>query len=197
MSDCDLPTSDSLNALKRAFAATDVPEFVHEGDMRASAVLLPLIRREDAWQVIFTIRALHLENHPGQVCFPGGALQQGESLLDAALREAHEEIGLAPSQVDVLGALKPIKTTTGFLVMPYVGVVNDAFTPQLDHSEVAELFETPLSYVLDNDNMTAMQVEHNNQPIKIYHMNYDDKRIWGATAYIIIRLQRLFQAAIG
>ena len=116
---------------------------------RPASVLLALLERPSGPTVLFTARAAHLKDHAGQVSLPGGRLAAGETPAEAALREAHEEVGLAHAAVNVIGTLDAFITGTGFMIMPVVGVVTDAaFVPTADPREVAGVFEVPLPLAL-------------------------------------------------
>ena len=111
-----------------------------ERDLRPASVLIPLIKRADSWHVILTKRASHMKHHGGQVSFPGGKVEAGETGLIAALREAEEEIGLPRTAVSMIGAIDVHETVTNFAVTPFIGVVNE-FEAVIDAGEVEEVFE--------------------------------------------------------
>ena len=165
----------SLHRLERHFCD-------HHANMRQAAVLVPIVARPEGLQVILTRRASHLRHHPGQISFPGGKLEPNDpSLQQAALREANEEIGLAPSKVSPLGHINPISTITRFAIAPIIGLVEADYALTLDHNEVAEAFEVPLSFLLNPQNHRS----HTYRGHTVYFMPYRDKFIWGATARII------------
>jgi 8-oxo-dGTP pyrophosphatase MutT (NUDIX family) len=153
---------------------------------RPASVLLALLERATGLHVLLTERAAHLKDHAGQISLPGGRLAPGETPADAALREAHEEVGLSPSSVTVLGLLDPLLTGTGFTVTPVVGVVADPdFVPLPDPREVAHVFELPLELMLHPSGITVGWFERHGVRLKTYELQYERFRIWGATAAIL------------
>lgn len=153
-------------------------------DLRPASVLIPLIERRDGWRVILTKRASHLKHHPGQVSFPGGKVEAGETVEAAALREAEEEIGLPVASVDMIGALDLHVTVTNFRVTPFVGVTSD-FTPMPEAGEVAEVFEVPLDFLMAAENMHIQGRRWQGQQRQYYTVPYGPYYIWGATARMI------------
>jgi 8-oxo-dGTP pyrophosphatase MutT (NUDIX family) len=157
---------------------------------RPASVLLALLDRPAGATVLFTERAAHLKDHGGQVSLPGGRLAAGETAADAALREAHEEVGLQPESVAVIGALDGFMTGTGFTVTPVVGVVTDReFVAVPDPREVAGVFEVPLELILDRTAMSVGYFERHGSRLLTYELNYDGRRIWGATAAVLRNFQ--------
>lgn len=161
------------------------PEFraLLEQPVRDAAVLIPLIERPSGCAVIFTQRARHLANHPGQVSFPGGRIDASdESPVAAALREAWEEIGLPPSDVRVVGTLPEHVTGTGFAVTPVVGFVAAGFRPQPDPAEVETVFDVPLDVILSPGSLRVMRRERLGTRFRLWELEHEGHRIWGATA---------------
>ncbi len=157
---------------------------------RPASVLLALLERPSGPTVLFTERAVHLKDHAGQVSLPGGRVAAGESPAEAALREAHEEVGLDPNAVDVIGSLDEFLTGTGFSVMPVVGVVGDAeFAAKPDPREVAGVFEVPLGVILDRSALSVGYFERHGSRILTYELLYGGRRIWGATAAVLRNFQ--------
>lgn len=113
---------------------------------RHAAVLIPLLPADRDWEVLLTRRNSDLPHHKGQVAFPGGSVDAGENCMDAALREAHEEIGLTPSRVEILGCHDDIWTPSGFIISPVVGILADADGLAPNPDEVARMFSVPLSF---------------------------------------------------
>jgi 8-oxo-dGTP pyrophosphatase MutT (NUDIX family) len=157
-----------------------------------AAVLVPLVVREQAPSVLLTRRTDHLHHHPGQISFPGGRLEVDDaSPVHAALRETEEEIGLARSHVELIGALPDYLTGTGFRVTPVVGLVHPPFDLTLDAFEVAEAFEVPLAHFLDPRNHQEHSILHEGRMRRFHAMPWHGYFIWGATAGILMSLYRL------
>ena len=117
---------------------------------RPASVLIPIVVHADAACVLLTERTAHLHDHAGQISFPGGRVEKGDAdAIATALREAHEEIGLPPADVDVIGTLPEYLTATAYRVTPVIGLVERPFTPVLDAFEVSEVFEVPLAFLMD------------------------------------------------
>lgn len=155
--------------------------------IRPAAVLIPVVRRENGFTLLFTRRTSHLNDHAGQISFPGGRSEPGDlSAADTALREAGEEIGLAASQVEVLGALHEYITVTGYRVTPVVGLVSLPLELKLDDFEVAESFEMPLRFLLDPDNHQRNSVFYEGRERHYYAVPYKQHYIWGATAGMLM-----------
>jgi 8-oxo-dGTP pyrophosphatase MutT (NUDIX family) len=159
---------------------------------RPAAVLVPLVDRPEGLTVLLTQRSEHLRNHPGQISFPGGRLEeQDESPLAAALRETEEEIGLDRRFVQVAGYLESHLIFTGFHVVPVVAFVTPGFTLKPDPTEVAEVFEVPLLHVLDAANHGTRSRDVTGGVLHIYNIPYGERLIWGATAGMLMSLYRL------
>ncbi len=155
--------------------------------VREAAVLVPLVQRPGGTTVLLTRRSEALKDHAGQISFPGGGLEEGDAgPAAAALREAEEEVGLAPSHVDVLGFLDTCVTGTGFAVTPVVARVAPFDSLRLDRSEVAEAFEVPLRFLIDPANHATTVREIHGEPVEFFEIAYQQHRIWGATAGIIV-----------
>ncbi len=157
---------------------------------RAASVLLTLVERPAGLSVLFTERAAHLKDHAGQISFPGGRIRAGETAVDAALRETHEEIGLLPTDVEVLGVLDEFLTGTGFLIKPVVGyVAAGSFIAAPDPTEVASVFEVALAFIADPANITASYRERLGARLRTYEVHHSGHRIWGATAAILVNFR--------
>ncbi len=160
------------------------------GPLKPAAVLVPIIADPAGARVLLTRRADSLANHTGQVAFPGGRLDAGETAVEAALREAREEVDLDPAAVTVLGLSDSYETGTGYLVTPVIGWIErlPSLTPSPD--EVAEVFETPWDFLMDPANHSR---DHMEAPAGVkrwfWAMTWNEQYIWGATAGIIRALR--------
>jgi len=152
--------------------------------LRPAAVLVPIVEHPDGAAMLLTRRAETLRQHTGQIAFPGGRCDPGETVVETALREAEEEVGLDRRFVEVAGLLTPYQTVTGYAVTPVVGFVTPGFSLTLNPEEVAEAFEAPFDFLMD----TANHLRHHLEPPGgggrryYYAMPYEDYYIWGATA---------------
>lgn len=165
-----------------------------EGSSREAAVLLALVERPGGLEVLFTERAAHLTHHPSQISFPGGRLEApGESAVDAALREAHEEIGLDPGSVTIVGTFDAHVTGTGFRVTPVVGFVPETFVPRPDPAEVDGVFEVPLQFFLDPASLRETYRQRLGSRFRTYEFEYEGRVIWGATASILVTFRDLIK----
>ena len=165
-----------------------------EAASTVAAVLIPLLSHPQGLTVLFTQRTTHLRSHSGQVSFPGGRAEPADAGAEfTALREAEEEIGLRPASVEVLGRLPDYRTRTGYRVTPVVGLLTPplAFTP--DPREVAEIFEVPLAFLLDERNRQRRTREFQGQQVGYYMFEYGEKVIWGATAGMLVNLNKMLE----
>ena len=169
----------------------ELESFLPEAEAFAPAsVLCGLVPRADGLQVLLTKRSPHLRHHPGQISFPGGRIETADANpYEAALREAHEEIGLAADYVRLLGYLDPLVTITGYRVFPAVAIVDPDYRAEPDGVEVAELFEAPLSLFLDAGNEHPFEIEFRGAMRNLKEFRWQDHRIWGATASMLINLR--------
>lgn len=165
------------------------PDLKPLGELTRAAVLVPLVDRPEGMTVLLTQRTDHLHDHAGQVSFPGGRVEaQDADAVATALRETQEEIGLSPAQVDVVGQLDDYVVRTGFLVRPVVAIVAPPFELSLDEFEVADVFEVPLSFVLDPGNHQRRSRVWQGRERFFYVLPFEDRYIWGATAGMLINL---------
>lgn len=171
------------------------------GDPRAASVLVPLVVREAGLSVLLTQRADHLSDHAGQISFPGGRREPSDpDAVATALREAKEEVALEPERVEVLGALPDYLTGTGFRVTPVVGLVHLPFTVSADTLEVAEIFEVPLSFLMNPANHEVRVLRWEGGERRFFAMPYPRAGagghhfIWGATAGMLRNFYRFLAA---
>ena len=169
----------------------------NDGGGTPAAVLVPLVRRAPGLQVLLTKRSEALEHHAGQISFPGGRVEaQDASAADTALREAREEIGLAPEAVEILGELPQYRTTTGFSITPQVAIVTPPFALRLQASEVVEAFEVPFACFCDPARYQRITVfvPSLNANRDYFEITCQGRTIWGATAGILWRLAGALRA---
>jgi 8-oxo-dGTP pyrophosphatase MutT (NUDIX family) len=157
-----------------------------------AAVLIAITDRA-APGVILTVRREHLRTHAGQIAFPGGRIEEDEDPVEAALREAEEELGLPPSGVEVSGAIDDYRTVTGYVVTPVIGVIAPDLPLHPHEHEVAEWFEAPLAYVLDLSNQQPQTAVFAGLERRYWQIEWNGRRIWGATAAMLVNLSRRLQ----
>ena len=202
------PERLQAQALRDRFAAGLPFEPEHPGDgglfggrqPTEAAVLVPLVAREQGLTVLLTRRTDHLRDHAGQISFPGGRSEPEDAGPDAtALREAHEEVGLAPAHIEVIGALPPYTTVTNFVVTPVVGLVLPRFELALDSFEVAEAFEVPLAWLMNPAHHRRHRFDFDGGERQFLSMPWNgagsdglprEYFIWGATAAMLRNLYR-------
>ena len=156
-----------------------------------AAVLLSIVARAEP-AILFTQRTDTLSRHAGQVSFPGGRADEGDvSLVQTALRETKEETGIDPSFVTVAGFLDAYETGTGFAILPVVGLLTEGFALDPHAGEVAEIFEVPLAWLLDEANRETGEREWQGKPRRFHAFRYNGHYIWGATAGMLLTLYRL------
>lgn len=174
-------------------------EFVNEDGAKPetpltpASVLFPIVLRDEGFTVLLTQRTAHLKDHPGQISFPGGRAEASDvSPVHTALRETQEEIGLAAQHISPLGFLPEYRTGTGYRVTPVVATVTPPFATQADPFEVAEIFEVPLSFLMNPANHQRHSLHVRGAMRHFHAMPYGSRFIWGATAGMIFSLyQRL------
>lgn len=173
--------------------------FLMEAELRPAAVLILLLESEHGFDVVLTVRASHLRHHAGQVSFVGGQVEVGETMERAALREAYEEIGVQPDDIDVLGELPVYHTITGFAVTPIVACMSEqAWHEQnLDIAvdEVDHVFTVPLDYLLDVANTRVHYYTWEERPRQYYSVTFGDYFIWGASMAMLRNLDVLLRDA--
>ena len=170
-----------LNAFQKQIANLARPK-------RTAAVLVPILDKHEP-EVLLTVRSEHLQQHAGQVSFPGGAVDRKDrSAISTALREAEEEIGLDFSQVSPLGFLDRLDTISDYRVLPVVGLVRPSFVWKPDQREVAEVFTVPLRLAINRSEYTHQKFTHEDHSFVVSSMNWQGHRIWGVTAAILLNL---------
>ena len=172
----DDPSSDGFSEV----------ELSEEVRLKCAAVLIPLVWYDDEWHLLFTRRTDTVESHKGQVSFPGGACDEGETTPEqTALREAEEEIGILPTEVRVLGRLSNLITITYFRVTPVIGVVKWPAVFRVGAHEVARIFTIPLAWLANPTNRWQFEIPGTNRSLIAYHP-YDGELLWGATARMTV-----------
>jgi 8-oxo-dGTP pyrophosphatase MutT (NUDIX family) len=177
-------TPEQIERLRKMFPA----------EPARAAVLVPLVERPAGLRVLLTQRASHLKNHPGQISFPGGRIELADAgPWEAALRETQEEIGLEPRFITRAGYLQDHLVITGFRVTPAVGFVQPGFDLRLDETEVENVFEVPLEFVLDVRNHLPRDRSIAGHTVITHEIPYEGRQIWGATASMLITFARLLR----
>jgi 8-oxo-dGTP pyrophosphatase MutT (NUDIX family) len=163
-----------------------------------AAVLVPVVQRPVGLTVLLTQRTAHLRDHAGQISFPGGRAEESDaSPTVTALREAREEVGLDPDQVEVLGTMAEYCTSTGFVVTPVIGLVSPPLNLKLDDFEVADVFEPPLEFLLDPANRRRERFNYQGAMREYWAIPWQERYIWGATAGMLVRLSGLLWPTAG
>ncbi|MFB6075258.1 MAG: CoA pyrophosphatase [Haloarculaceae archaeon] len=162
------------------------------GEQREAAVIVPVVTRADGHHLLFTKRADYLQNHPGQMSFPGGGREPEDAdLLQTALREGREEIGLDPRAVDVVGRLDDIRTVSEYSVRPFVARIPDREYRPTD-AEVAEVVVLPVAALMDRNNYESERRDHPHYgEIRLHFFHVDGYTVWGATARMLVQLLEL------
>ena len=170
------------------------PGFLPAKPWRQASVLLPLVLRDEP-TVLLTQRTERLADHGGQVSFPGGGREPGDvDPVATALRETEEEVGLARTYIEVVGYLRGYLTISGYAVTPVVGLVQPGFALTPDPLEVAEIFEVPLSFLLEPRNRQLQTRELGGERVGFYFFDYQGHNIWGATASMLVNFLDTYSA---
>lgn len=172
------------------------PGMAKPTELVSAAVLVPIVERDDGLTILLTQRTDHLSAHAGQISFPGGRMEEVDaSIEDTALRETEEEVGLERRHVEIVGRLDLYVTRTGFEVTPVVGIVTPPFAINPDPFEVADVFEVPLSFIIDPKNHQKESRLHNGVQRQFYVLPYENRYIWGATAGMLVNLSEVLRKA--
>ena len=164
---------------RRPAIEIDAPQY------RRACVLVPLVHVDGQWSILFSRRSVNLAAHSGQVAFPGGAVEQGEALEAAAVREAEEEVGIRAGAVELIGRLDDLVTNSGFLVAPFIGIIREKIDYVLQEAEVTEVFEVPVSALLDVSQPEVRYVAFRDRQYPAYFYRYGDHEIWGLTGRML------------
>ena len=155
---------------------------------------MPVIKKDNTLNLLFTIRSKKLKSHSGEICFPGGQWSdKDKSLVNTALRETREEIGIPYEKIKILGFLDSVPTLTGFLIHPIVGIIENEISLKIDDSEVEDYFYVPFNFFANKKNKITRIVKIKNTDIPVFEYRYNDYRIWGATAAIASSLFSLLR----
>jgi len=189
--------SDLKDQLERSLSKLE-PRAETEWDATPAAVLIPLYQDDGDWKLLFTRRTDSVDTHAGQVSFPGGQIEDSDvSIMATALREAQEEIGLNPEDVETLGQLNPLFTVTQFLVTPVVGVIPWPYPLRTSPTEVARTFGVPIRWLADPGNLEVKEREPlvPGRSIRVYYFKeFEGETIWGVTARITVNLLQMLDA---
>src|SRR5260221_1810161 len=187
----------SLVHLRRILAARPAME-ISAPELRRACVLIPLIRDlAGNWSILFARRSEQLKANRGQIAFPGGSVEVNEALEAAAIREAQEEVGIPPQDVELIGRIDDIVTNSGFLVAPFVGVITEPVEYILQESEVVEVFEVPVDALLDPALPEVRYVSFRDRSHPVYYYPYGRNEISGLTGRMLKAfLDLVWQTAI-
>jgi 8-oxo-dGTP pyrophosphatase MutT (NUDIX family) len=185
-----LAESDRSQAETDGYAEIPIHPDVH---LKCAAVLVPLVFFQNEWHVLYTRRTDRVESHKGQVSFPGGACDEGETTPEeTALREADEEIGIAPSDVRVIGRLSRMVTISKYRVTPVVGVIKFPYAFKTSGAEVARVFTMPLAWLANRNNYWEFSMPGSDRSVIVYHP-FDGELLWGATARMTVNFLKILE----
>lgn len=172
-------------------ADDDFPNYP-SSEYKPSAVLIPIVQREDGLYILLTKRNENLKNHPGQVCFPGGKVDiTDRSPAATAKRECFEELGITEDKINVWGMLEPMKVPTGYFIIPVIGLLQSDYTLNLHLDEVETAFEVPFTHFMDIENYIARRIFYRGKNHRFFEIKHDVHYIWGATAKILRKLSKI------
>jgi 8-oxo-dGTP pyrophosphatase MutT (NUDIX family) len=186
-----------IQSLKNALQQRQILR-IHDSKLKVSAVLVPVFLKTGQYHLLFIQRTERVKNHKGQISFPGGAYEKTDGLiLNTALREAEEEIGLARDDVQVLGELDDTLTaTSNYIISPFVGLIPYPYDFKPDKWETEELLEVPIRALLDKNCFSKGITVQNGQQVETYFYQYGDKSIWGATAKILQQFLEIYTGLV-
>lgn len=186
----------ALERLRERLARRPAMEIVAPQYKRA-CVLIPFVRNHSGgWSILFTRRSENLAAHSGQIAFPGGGVEAGETLEEAAIREAREEVGIPPERLELIGRLDDVVTNSGFLVTPFAGVLHERIEYALQATEVVEVFEVPVEALLDARNPEVRYVPFRGKRFPAYFYRHEAYEIWGLTGRMLKALLDLVWQAV-
>jgi 8-oxo-dGTP pyrophosphatase MutT (NUDIX family) len=177
-------TDAALDRLRQILGRRPAIEIIAP-EYRRACVLVPIVRVNDEWSILFSRRSANLAAHSGQIAFPGGTVEEGEALEVAAIREAEEEVGIHRGAVELIGRLDDVVTNSGFLVAPFVGVIQERIDYVLQEAEVTEVFEVPIEALLDIAQPEVRFVTFSDRKFPAYFYRYHDYEIWGLTGRML------------
>jgi 8-oxo-dGTP pyrophosphatase MutT (NUDIX family) len=178
--------------LKRKLAGYSPCSLDADKKIRAS-VLIPVFENSAGVHILLTKRTNKVKYHKGEISFPGGMYEDGDrTAIDTALRECSEEIGVKPSDVEIVGQLDDMRTVTGFVITPYVGIIPCPYSFTLNPDEVHYLINLPFPYLLEY-RAEAETVQHEGRLVEIPAIYYEGERIWGATCKLLLQLRKIVE----
>lgn len=181
-----------LKKLEGKISSPDMKFPEKPAETRAAAVLIPFVDHEDEVTVILTQRSENLKDHPGQISFPGGSVDETDaSPAHTATRETFEELGIGSDKIEIIGGLDPFETGTGFYISPMLGFITPPLEYVLQTDEVEEVFEVPLTHFLDENNHKTHSIVYKGQELDFWAMPYENRFIWGATAHMLYCLYEM------
>ncbi|MQF83079.1 CoA pyrophosphatase [SAR202 cluster bacterium AD-802-E10_MRT_200m] len=188
----------SLIANLRESLPKEYGTYALQSGLKPSAILLPIILKQDEYHIVFNKRTDLVEYHKGEICFPGGARDPGDSgPVDTALRETEEEMGIDSQNVEILGNLNPEPTRSHFLINPIVGHIKYPYTTRVNSYEIAEVFEASISSLLDPQNVLDQIDNDEGELMSAYAFRHGDRLVWGATARILTQFLELVAGFLG
>ena len=175
------------------FKDTFKKQHYYKKDYKKAAILILLVERKNMLYVILTVRAKHLRHHPGQISFPGGGFEAGDiTLTNTALRETKEEIGIDLKYINLFASLPKQITSSHYIVYPYLAFVDNKHQINIDTNEVQSIFEVPLGFLLNKNNIEEMTFLRHGNHVTTYYIIYKNHFIWGFTAQIINAVSAYF-----